>query len=434
MKKTLLIPLILLLFLSACENKEKKSDTTQTRLTFKEYEQEEWYKAFAENKLIIAESLLVKKLEKHPQQLPTLTYYAELLRRTNRHLKADSVADIVLSLDSTDGDAYQIKGDMRNLQYGRNPVYNKDNTSALTYYMQGIKKDSTNGNLWELILFIALEQNNKELYTRGLKRLYTDGHFTKTALSLAKLYLMNLPENAILLTAGDMDTYPLLAVQEGENFRKDVLILNSNLLNLAWYFTASCEMAELNHGLTKEQIEAVAPEKTPDGKYIYPNTQFIQILQDAKEKGLHKRPLSALIFMPSKVIPTEIHNKHMVVKGYHKEYVESYTGLPIDFSNIRKIRDSLIPENFVEPFVSHTENSPILLQNRVRRNNDLNILSPLLQAIVHHMNSQKVAEAEEILSEVKNYLKVVKNKEKRVASIVEKISADIEKIKAKQEK
>ncbi|MET0392489.1 MAG: hypothetical protein ABW019_05080, partial [Chitinophagaceae bacterium] len=48
-------------------------------------------------------------------------------------------------------------------------------------------------------------------------------------------YLDACPANAILITYGDNDTYPLWYVQQKEGFRKDVTVINNNLLGVPAY-------------------------------------------------------------------------------------------------------------------------------------------------------------------------------------------------------
>lgn len=51
----------------------------------------------------------------------------------------------------------------------------------------------------------------------------------------AKNYLESCPPNAILFSFGDNDTYPLWYVQEVENVRPDIRIINTSLLGIDWY-------------------------------------------------------------------------------------------------------------------------------------------------------------------------------------------------------
>ncbi len=65
---------------------------------------------------------------------------------------------------------------------------------------------------------------------------------SEALLSYSKNLLLSLPLNALVMTNGDDDTYPLLYLQEAQNFRKDVRIIQIDLLSSNEYRSRVAEM------------------------------------------------------------------------------------------------------------------------------------------------------------------------------------------------
>lgn len=60
-------------------------------------------------------------------------------------------------------------------------------------------------------------------------------NYSEPVLSMAGNYLKSTHKNGILFTNGDNDTYPVWYLQEKRNFREDVLVINTSLLQSGWY-------------------------------------------------------------------------------------------------------------------------------------------------------------------------------------------------------
>lgn len=61
------------------------------------------------------------------------------------------------------------------------------------------------------------------------------GGFLPAVLAYARETLMNADTNGIIIGTGDNFTFPLLYVQQIEGWRKDVQVVDANLLNTSWY-------------------------------------------------------------------------------------------------------------------------------------------------------------------------------------------------------
>ncbi len=82
------------------------------------------------------------------------------------------------------------------------------------------------GALCLLLVPFIMAKEEWDDHDRSNKRLASD---------LAKDYLESCAPNAIVISFGDNDTYPLWYAQEVEGVRKDVRVINSSLLGTDWY-------------------------------------------------------------------------------------------------------------------------------------------------------------------------------------------------------
>jgi len=71
-------------------------------------------------------------------------------------------------------------------------------------------------------------------------------------IKVGRNYLNSCATNSVLITVGDNDTFPLWYVQEKENFRKDVTVINYSLLALAPYLNLLKREGKVKFSTSKE--------------------------------------------------------------------------------------------------------------------------------------------------------------------------------------
>lgn len=106
-------------------------------------------------------------------------------------------------------------------------------TAAIIYIVRALSSGGQNGGVLNisaavicLIAPLLMAQQEWDDHDRSSKLLAPD---------LAKDYLESCAPNAIIITFGDNDTYPLWYAQEVEGVRPDIRIINNSLLGIDWY-------------------------------------------------------------------------------------------------------------------------------------------------------------------------------------------------------
>jgi len=99
---------------------------------------------------------------------------------------------------------------------------------------------------------VAIKLYNEFIYSYGSLNMAGDSVSAKTFLhslnypdsliDQSKAFLDNVPQNGILFTAGDNDTYPLIYLQLVKGYRPDILVLNTSLLSFRRYVRMNNKM------------------------------------------------------------------------------------------------------------------------------------------------------------------------------------------------
>jgi tetratricopeptide (TPR) repeat protein len=229
---------------------------------------------YRENKLEQALPLFRQLVAEDSDNAEKYVWLAETYRRLDKKEDAVKSARRALELNPRSSFAHTVVAEASNPVMGDWAQANSDSTWF--HVMKAVDCDSTDGNPWLLVWGEAIHRGEPPMMRKALRRLVETGFLTKAALAYGRWMLRALPEKAILLTNGDMDTYPPCAVQEVEGFRRDIVIVNRGTLNTKWYARFIRGYAGVPLPVDDAQLQHLEAYKDQQGKLVTPSDQIFR--------------------------------------------------------------------------------------------------------------------------------------------------------------
>jgi len=207
------------------------------------------------------------------------------------------------------------------------------------------------------VLPLAAGQDNQNFFKHNRRGMYV-------AHGYGYNMLIGLEPNAMIFTNGDNDTFPLWYMQEVENVRKDVRVINLSLLQTDWYIRQLRDLEpKVPINLDDGQIAALQPYREKDGRIVFVNDVMVKHILDANQ---WKRPVYLAVTVPDqRGLERQLKMEGLVFRIY-KDPVD----MPMDVAKLdenlnRKYhyRGFLTPTGEYDASVYKDEQAERLLQN-----------------------------------------------------------------------
>jgi tetratricopeptide (TPR) repeat protein len=283
-------------------------------------------------------------------------YLAESYRRLGQTDKAVTAAREALDINRCDSFAHTVLAAAYNPMYGSWEQTNADTTWA--HLMRAVRCDSTDGDAWSWIWSQAVRRGDRAMEKRALRRMMETGFLTPPVVAYNRWMMRYLPEDALLLTSGDWDTYPAEALQQVDNFRPDVAVVNLPLLNTTWYAEYLRNRYSLPLPFSDEELADLKPKTDDSGHIVTVAAQVLDGWLDMSRAGSLTRPIAVSVTVSPNVLMPALRDS-LLYMGSFLIWQPQAPGSPADTTAMQLCLSSVNPEDFAGPFFSPGDRSPI---------------------------------------------------------------------------
>jgi tetratricopeptide (TPR) repeat protein len=283
-------------------------------------------------------------------------YLAETLRRLDRKKEAVEHARKALAIDTCHSFAHTVIADASNPMFGIWDGANED--SVWAHLLKATECNPKDGNAWTGVWVEAMERGEHALEVRAARQMIDGGFLAPPILAYNRWVLSNLPENAVLLTNGDMDTYPAVALQEVEKLRRDVCVVNFSLLNVPWYALLVAERYDLPLPCAPAEIRKFRAYKDEKGSLVTRSKNIVASWIDLQKKGKFRRPLALAATLFELDLTPDCRSRLKLAGPFYICYPESVESSE-DETMMRAALGEVNPDDFKGSWVSSIDRSPV---------------------------------------------------------------------------
>jgi formylglycine-generating enzyme required for sulfatase activity len=201
---------------------------------------------------------------------------------------------------------------------------------------------------------IFLSEFNLDLDKRKefSKRLWQSGQISSSLLNYSYNVLMSLDQNAILFTEGDNTTIPIFILQDVFNVRRDVSVLNLELITQSDYRTRKLSQLNLKLKNPSDDLNALALKSKICEELPEQNTghQFYYALTISKENISTIKDQLYVVGLASQISKDRLDNISLIKKNLEHNFLIDY--LIVDFNGENEFATGkILQANYLVPML-----------------------------------------------------------------------------------